>query len=80
MAAEDGPGLVDDVAGGRLQPGSPEEAAVVAARQEARLLALGTTRRSEAGRLRLRSHLFLLVPAQREPTRSSSAESTVASM
>ena len=66
MTPEHGSRLVDDVARRRLEPVPREEAPIVAAGEEARLLALGPARRGKAGSFRLASHLGLRVTAERE--------------
>ena len=62
------PVLVDDVAGARLEAVPAEERAVVVAREEARLLALGPARDLEAGALGL-ARASSPCPARRAGTR-----------
>src|SRR5204863_4794007 len=59
--------LVDDRPGFLLEPVASEELAVVAAAEEARLLALGPVRSREAGAPRLFPGLLLGLLAEREP-------------
>ena len=67
VAAELASRFVDDRAGRGREAVPLEEVAVVAACEEARLLALGASRGGKPCRLRLRTRLTLRPPAQREP-------------
>ena len=67
MRAQAGSGGVDDRTGRGRQTTALEEPAVVAAGQEARLLALGAVGDLEAGGRRLRTCLLLQRVAERKP-------------
>src|SRR5207237_4209842 len=66
VAADLGAVLVHELARFAAQPVARQELAVVAAREEAGLLALGARCDGQAGRLRLRPHLLLRAFAERE--------------
>ena len=67
MGAERPPLLVDDVTGLRDKTVTPQERAVVVAREEARLLALGAPCDRKARMLRFASGRFLVLLAERKP-------------